>query len=539
MSTNTELAEIFRGIADLLDVQGEKFKPQAYRRAAQSLDALPDDVRRLAARGELRTIPGVGDAIAEKIQEYLRDGRIPYYDRLGQEVPAGVRELMRLPGVGPKTTRRFLIEFGIEGPAELAAAIDAGRLVGVAGFGPKKIELLRKAVAAGTPSGARTPLLAAWRVAERLVAALRERAPIEQIVVAGSLRRRRETVGDLDLLVTSQAPEAVFDAFSALPTVREVRLRGPTKETVIVDAGLQVDLRVVDPASFGAALQYFTGSKEHNVATRTRARDRGLRVNEYGVTRGDERIAGRTEEEVYAALGLAYIPPEIRENTGEIERAENGSLPTLIAPSEVRGDLHVHLAADATPAEIDRRIAEAGGLGWTFLGFVLPTGEGSVSADTVRHLATVRGRRDASVRVLVGHEGSPERRPTDAVDYAIVVPESPDPGSQGAGGPPPIFAAHLGPGGSGAASGVGAREWVRWAAERSVALEVGPSPLEDGLDSAGVRAAIDATVALHLTAGARTSADPLDAIAIAIGLARRGWAPPERVINRQAPVLPP
>lgn len=531
MSTNSELAEIFRGIADLLDVQGEKFKPQAYRRAAQSLDALPDDVRQMAARGELRSIPGVGDAIAEKIQEYLRDGHISYYERLSQEVPSGVRELMRLPGVGPKTTRRFLVEFGIQGPAELGAAIDAGKLVGVTGFGPKKIELLRKAVAAGTPSGARTPLLLAWRVAEGIVGALRERAPLEQIVVAGSLRRRRETVGDLDILVTSATPEAVFDAFSALPTVKEVRLRGPTKETVLVEGGLQVDLRVVDPSSFGAALQYFTGSKEHNVATRTRARDRGLRVNEYGVTRGEERIAGRTEEDVYAALGLPYIPPEIRENVGEIERAERGDLPTLVSPEDVRGDLHVHLPADATSGDVDRRVAEARALGWAFLGFVPPRTGGGWSAETSRHLATLRQRPGTPLRVFVGSETPPFDAPT--TDYGIAVPDAPTAGRDAtARGPRPRFAAHLPLGATGS---IGVREWVRWAKDRSLALDVGPVPSDEGIDSAGVRQAIDAEVNLHLSAGVRSADDGLDAITISIGLARRGWANAARVINRQSP----
>ena len=538
MSTNSELAEIFRGIADLLDVQGEKFKPQAYRRAAQSLDALPDDVRQIAARGELRSIPGVGDAIAEKIREYLRDGRVPYYDRLSQEVPAGVRELMRLPGVGLKTTRRFLTEFGIEGPAELGTAIDAGRLVGAAGFGPKKIEQLRKAVAAGTPSGARTPLLQAWRVAEALVAALKAQTPVDQIVVAGSLRRRRETVGDLDILVTSATPEAVFNAFSALPTVREVRLRGPTKETVVVEGGLQVDLRVVEPASFGAALQYFTGSKEHNVSIRTRARDRGLRVNEYAVTRGDERVAGRTEEEVYASLGLPYIPPEIRENVGEIEAAEKGALPKLVEPTDVHGDLHVHLPANTSPAHLDARIAAAGSLGWSFLGFIPPRDGDGLTAEAARHLAQCRTRTGSPVRVLIGTEvGADATPPPSGADYVILdLRATADPPSEEATrAVGAIVAAHLAAVPPGGKDGSGTRRWLAWAATTGTALEVTPSPQIEGLDSGAVRNAVGQGAKLHLTAGARSPADELDASVISLGLARRGWATADAVINRRPP----
>ncbi len=311
MASNAEAAEIFRGIADLLDVMGERFKPEAYRRAARSIDSLTETLSAVAARGELRSIPGVGDAIEEKLKEYLATGTIGYYDRLQMEVPPGVAEMLGIPGLGPKTARRFWVELGIEGPAELLSALDAGRLIGVKGFGPKKITQIRTAVEASrtTTPGARIPIEDAYPIAQALVRGLREGAGADRVEVAGSFRRGRETVGDLDILVTSDDPTRAFDVFSALPEVKEVRLRGGTKETVLLRNGLQVDLRVVEPASFGAALVYFTGSKDHNVQIRSLAKDRGLRVNEYGVLRGEERIAGRTEEEVYASLGLAWITP--------------------------------------------------------------------------------------------------------------------------------------------------------------------------------------------------------------------------------------
>src|SRR5579863_8233957 len=226
MSTNGELADQLRGIADLLDLMGERFKPEAYRRAARSIETLPEDVRAISGRGELDAIPGVGEAISEKIREYLRDGHMAYYERLRAEVPPGVVELMRLSGMGPKTARRLWTDLGIEGPAELTAAIDAGRLNGLSGFGPKKIENLRTALTAATSTGRRLPLPEAYDLAEKLLGALRA-APVDQLVVAGSLRRRRESVGDLDILATSQEPAKVLDAFTALPERIEVKLKGP------------------------------------------------------------------------------------------------------------------------------------------------------------------------------------------------------------------------------------------------------------------------------------------------------------------------
>ncbi len=326
MPSNAEAAEIFRSIADLLDVMGERFKPEAYRRAARSIDSLTEDLAQVAARGELRSVPGVGEAIEEKLREYLTTGHVHYLDRLQKEVPPGVAELLRVPGLGPKTARRFWVDLGIEGPAELIAALDAGRLAGVKGFGVKKIAQIRSAVEAarGTGPATRLPIETAYPVALEIIRALRERAGADRVEVAGSFRRGRETVGDLDVLVTSREPTRAFDVFSALPEVREVRLRGSTKETVILTNGLQVDLRVVDPGSFGAALQYFTGSKDHNVLVRTLAKDAGLRVNEYGVYRGEQRVAGATEEEVYAALGLAWIPPSSGRPAGRWRRRARG-----------------------------------------------------------------------------------------------------------------------------------------------------------------------------------------------------------------------
>ncbi|HZY93034.1 MAG TPA: helix-hairpin-helix domain-containing protein [Thermoplasmata archaeon] len=542
MTTNQELAEIFRSIADILDLQAERFKPEAYRRASRSIESLAEDIRRVAQRRELHQIPGVGAAIAEKIEEYLRDGKIGYYERLKAEVPAGVLEIMRLPGVGPKTARRFLGEFGIEGPAELATAIEAGRFQGVKGFGERKLELLKQALGAGQKGGRRRPLLEGWRIARRLVAAISAAAPVDRIEVAGSLRRRRESVGDLDILVTSNEPAQVLDAFGHLPDVTAVKLRGTTKETVLVEGELQVDLRVVEPEAFGAALQYFTGSKDHNVHLRTLARDRGLKINEYGVFRGDDRVAGRTEEDVYATLELPWIPAEMREDRGEIEAALAHRLPPIVGPSDIAGDFHVHLSPEGSTEEIDRRLGEAHAAGWTFLGFVLPEGD-SLSQAALDHLRSRRAPSPGRASARVGCEVPLGAAPSSPdVDYVLH-------SARGVAQPPsgrlattPFAVVHLALGSSGEeATPDTTRTWVDWAAAHAVGLEVSPFGAADGLDSAGVRAAAKAKVRVHLTAALRSPDDRLDALELSIGLARRGWLPPALALNGglPAPTAPP
>jgi DNA polymerase/3'-5' exonuclease PolX len=536
MPSNAEAAEIFRNIADLLDVLGEKFKPEAYRRAARSIETLTEDLATVAARDELRTIPGVGDAIAEKIREYLATGAVPYYERLRREVPPGVVELMRLPGLGPKTARRFWVDLGVEGPAELEAAIAAGRLDTLKGFGPRKIEQIRAALAkarAAPESGSgRAPIESVYPVAERLARALRERARTDGVEVAGSFRRRRETVGDLDLLVTSEEAEQVFDTFSALPDVREVRLRGGTKETVLLTNGLQVDLRVVEPAAFGAALQYFTGSKDHNVHLRTIARDRGLKINEYGVFRGDERIGGRTEEEVYGALGLPWIPPELREDRGEIEAASRGPLPPLVCAEDLTGDLHVHLPTDATAADVTRLLDEARRRKVVYLGVVVAGVEKdgtpfSLPAPALSALAEARGLGVEVGRALETGAGTlaPAFRNVSA-EYRIVRPtaSAPEPGATDPGDRPVLLAAHVG-----VAAELGAdpwRRWVEWAGTTGAAVEVGPGP--ERLDSTAARSAREAKVALAVPTGVGNPPDDPTA-AVALGFARRAGAGPADV----------
>ncbi len=537
MSTNTEVAKIFYAIADLLDLQGERFKPEAYRRAARSLESLGEDLRKVAQRGGLDQIPGIGEALREKILEYLRDGKIGYYEKLQEAFPPGVLELMRIPGIGPKTTGRFYLELHLDSPAALAQAIEEGRLTGLAGFGPKKIDNLREALRARTSAApaARTPLGPAWRLARSIVEELSRRTPVHDILAAGSLRRCRETVGDLDILATSDRPPETIAEFTRLPTVRTIVVQGDTKATVIHEPGIQVDLRVVEPASFGAALQYFTGSKDHNIELRSLARDRGLKINEYGVFRGEARVAGASEAEVYASLGLDWMPPEIRENQGEIEAAQRHEVPALVETRHLRGELHRHVPVALSETWLRGVVAEARRLSLRYLGLVLPLGSSPRSAAArVSELRALWPRADPGpLRLLVGHEvelGAEGMTNVPPVDYRVAVPAAgSSPAPPRSPTPVPVrFVGHLrfAPEGGEVPREV-VMPWIEWCRAHGVALEITPAGASDGLDAAAARWAQDAGVSLVLSAGP----DDLTELDLTTGRARRGWVRVEQVVN--------
>ena len=540
MVSNSEVAASLGEVADLLDLLGERFKPEAYRRAGRSIEALPESLEAISSRGELRSIPGVGEAIAEKVLELLRTGALAYLERLRGQVPAGVRELMRLPGVGPKTARRFWTELGIEGPAELARAIDAGRLTGVKGFAERKIDLLRSAVgtAGSAPGSARVPIERAWPLARSILKALRAVPSVHEISTAGSLRRARETVGDLDVLVTADDPEAVFDAFSRLPEVAEVRLRGPTKETVVLAGGLQVDLRVVEPAAFGAALQYFTGSKDHNVRLRSLARERGLKVNEYGVYRGEERLASRTEPEVYAALGLAWIPPELREDRGEIDAAATGTLPQLVEAPDLTFEPHVHLSEHPEPSEIDRLVESARRRRLRTVGVVVGVLRGTsrpwtAPGEVVERLRRPLPRGPELVPVLEVEEDGAAREGVDlralGARYLVLIPprDGTYPTRRRTPSLPVRLLAHIG------GTAESAPPVLELARVLGAALEIGPGT--DRFDSTAARLARESKIPLGIPTGVgRDDEDPT--AEVALGFARRAGATREDVLNARDPV---
>ncbi len=367
---NFELARLFYEMATLLDVQNEsRFRVRAYQRAAQTLEALSEDVEAIAARGATQKLPGVGRDLASRIDEYLRTGRIGQLEALRSGLPPSFLGLLEIRGLGPRTAKLLHERLGVDSVDRLEALCRSKEILGVAGIREKTCENLLKAIELWKAGRARTPLTRARAIAGQLAAALRAHGGVERLEIAGSIRRLCETVKDVDVLVTSTEPARVIGTLCELPSVTEIIARGDTRASVRHQEGLQVDLRVVAPESFGAALQYFTGSKEHNVRVREIAVRRGLRVSEYGVF--DEatgaRIAGATEDEVYAAVGLAFVPPELRENSGEIEAAREGRLPALVTAEAIRGDLHAHTEWSDGHHPLERLIEAAEARGYEYI----------------------------------------------------------------------------------------------------------------------------------------------------------------------------
>jgi DNA polymerase (family 10) len=339
---NAEVARCFRDIAAYLEMDDVPFKPRAYEKAAQALESYDRPLAEVYARGGVKAlceIPGVGKSMAEKLEELLTTGRCKLREQYHRRMPVDLAGLTTIEGVGPKAVKILYQRLRVRTPTDLLAAAEAGKVRRLPHFGERSEQRILKGLAFLAQSGQRVTLASVLPVVDGIVAALGRVAGVAQIAVAGSIRRRRETVGDADLLAVARRPAAVTSAFATLTEVARVLGRGETKCSVKLETGLQVDLRVVPAESFGAALLYFTGSKAHNVALRQLAIKQGFKLNEYGLFRGTRRVAGRTEAEIYDRLGLAFVPPELREDQGEIDAARAGTLPRLIEPGALRGDL--------------------------------------------------------------------------------------------------------------------------------------------------------------------------------------------------------
>ncbi len=357
---NDQIAGCFELLADLLEIQGANpFRIRAYRNAARTIASTAESLEDIRGAGrEMTELPGIGADLARQIVQILDTGHHDQLDELRQQVPAGVLDMLRIPGVGPKKVSVFFKELGLTSLEELRAAAEAGRLSALKGFGVKTEQAILKNMAMATEAAKRISIADASAAAEMIVEDLLKLPEVQQAAVAGSCRRRKETCGDLDVLVTCTNPASPMDALAAHPLVESVLQRGDTKQRVRLRNGVELDLRVVADESYGAAMQYFTGSKEHNVVIRGMARDLGLKINEYGVFREETRIAGRTEEEVYAAINLPWMPPELRENRLEFALAAAGPLPQLVRVDDIQGDLHMHTTASDGAASV-REMAEA------------------------------------------------------------------------------------------------------------------------------------------------------------------------------------
>jgi len=369
---NPDIARLFDEVADLLEIQdANPFRVRAYRNAARTIRDFPEPIADLVRAGtkDLTDIAGIGDDLAEKITDIVTTGELPLRKQLASKLPAGLLDLLRIPGLGPKRVKLLYKKLKVKSAADLAAALDKGRVQKLKGFGPKMEEKMRAGIGQAQVGERRMLLNEAETQATAVVAYLEAGGGIRQMEVAGSYRRRRETIGDLDIVVTSEGKTStpVMDRFVAYGDVANVISKGETRATVKLRGGLQVDLRAVEPDAYGAALLYFTGSKAHNIDLRKIAQEKSYKLNEYGLFKGTRRAAGKTEEEVYAKLGLDWIPPELREARGEIALAREHRLPHLVEVKDIRGDLQMHTSATDGKGTIEDMAHAARALGYEYI----------------------------------------------------------------------------------------------------------------------------------------------------------------------------
>ncbi len=556
---NSAIAKVFQEIADLLELKEENpFKIRAYQKVARTIENLPVEIEQVMKEGKLREIPGIGEAIAKKITELVSTGHLEFYEKLRAEFPEGISTLMDIPGVGPKTALRLCKELGITTVAELEKAILDGQVAALYRLGDKTAQNILRHIQRLRSKDKRVPIGEALPLVEEILAALGNCAEVRNLVPAGSLRRIKETIGDIDIMGTADNPESVLQAFVRLPQVEEVLVQGQTKASVITTGGLQVDLRMVEPECFGSLLQYFTGSKDHNIALRTRAVRHGLSLSEYGITvvkTGEtERFA--TEPAYYERMGLQYIPPELREGRNEIEVAERGAIPRLVEVSDIRGDLHVHsdwsdghdsievLAASArargyqylaitdhsvgrgiahglSEERVRQQVAEIRALNQRLDGFQLLTGiEVDIRADGSLDLPDELLRElDVVIAAVHSAMGQDTEKMTRRIIGAL---ENPyvnilaHPTCRLLGVRDPID--------------VDLEAVFRAAARTNTALEINATPERLDLGDIHVLRARELGVKLVIGTDAHSTMQ-LDAIRFGVGVARRGWCQAEHVLN--------
>lgn len=371
MMDNERAAKILQAIADYLEMDRVAFKPQAYRKAAQMIAAQEEDIAALYERGglkALRAIPGIGEAIAKKLEEFIKTGHIKYYDELVAKTPIALDELLAIEGLGPHRARVIFEKLGVRTVADLEKAIAKHDVANLDGFGQRTEANILQGIAFLKKSTGRFPVGTILPKANAIVELIKKLPEVKKISLAGSLRRGRETIGDVDVLVVSDNPAKVMGVFTAMPGIEKIWGKGMTKSSVRLASGFDADLRVVPTSSFGAALQYFTGSKEHNIRLRTIAIEKGLKLNEYGLFRGKEMLKSATEEEIYRQLGMDWIPPEMREDQGEVAAAQSGHLPHLVELGDIKGDLHCHSDWDGGENPIMKLVEKAKSLGYQYIG---------------------------------------------------------------------------------------------------------------------------------------------------------------------------
>lgn len=569
MSRNAEIAALFYEYADLLEAQDVEYKPNTYRRAAESIQEHPSAIEELASEGQaaVEGIDGVGDAISSKVIEYVETGAIEELEEERAKLPVAMDELTSVEGVGPKTVGTLYEELGVENLADLEKAASAGEIQEIKGFGPKTEENILSGLEFARKASERELLGDTRPLADDLLDYLRGHDSVGRAEVAGSIRRWRETSGDVDVLAASTDPNGVLEAFTDWGRVERVIEAGENKASVVASA-MRVDLRVVVPEEFGSALQYFTGSKAHNIRFRNRALDRDLKVNEYGVfdisgvedtsdQRAGERVAGETEEGMYEALDLAWIPPELREDTGEIAAAAAGELPDLIEDGDLRGDLHTHTDwSDGTESIMDW-IASAEAFGHEYLcisdhatGPGMVGGVGLSDEELLEQAEAIReAAANAEIEVFAGVEANIDSEGglsvaedvLDELDLVVASPHSAlDMGSESATdrlvtaieNPATDILGH--PTGRLLTRRPGLdpdlQRVVGAAADNDVALEINANPSRLDLWGRAVKVAVEAGAAIGINTDAHSAAEFENSL-YGVHTARRGWAQPDDVLN--------
>ena len=567
MSRNDEVADRFEEFADRLEATGVEYKPQSYRRAAENIRAHPGAIESLAAEGQdaVEAIEGVGDALSSKVVEYVETGEIEELEELRAELPVDMAALTRVEGVGPKTVGTLYEELGVEDLDDLEAAAEAERIQEVEGFGAKTEENILSGIAFARQASQRSLLGDARPVGEDLKEYVMGSEAVAECELAGSLRRWRETIGDVDLLVASEDPEPVIERFVDWERAERVIESGTTKASLRAN-GVRVDLRVVVPEEFGGALQYFTGSRDHNIGFRNRAIDRNLKVNEYGVfdvsevedieagQRVGERVAGETESGVYEAVGLPWVPPELREDSGELAAAADGDLPDLLDESGIRGDLHTHTDASDGKATIEEMVAGATEFGHDYLAITDHASGPGVVADTgvedddlLDHADAIREvGESAEIDVFAGVEANIDAEggvsvEDDVLETLDIVVASPHSGLDGDGTERIVTAIEhpevdiIGhPTGrylnQRAGLDLDFEAVAEAAAENGVALEVNANPRRLDLSGGAVRTAIEAGATIVVDTDAHRPAS-YDLVRYGVHTARRGWAGTDDVLN--------
>ena len=412
---NPEIAKVLYDVADILEIQGVQFKPNAYRKAARGVESLSreiSDIYEEEGPKGLRKIPGVGESIAEKIEEMVKTGNLKYCDELKKAIPKNLSELIEIPGMGPKRAKLLHEKLRISSVEDLETAIKRQKIRKLRGFGEKSETDLLKGIELLKKGHERMLLGNALPMARLVESRLKELKEAYKVSIAGSLRRRNETIGDVDILVAAGKPRVIMNFFTTMPDVERVIAKGPTKSAVLLSNGIQADLRVVEDNSFGAALQYFTGNKEHNIKLRGMASKKGLKISEYGVfnKKTCKRIAGRSENEVYGELGLPYIEPELRENQGEIEAALEGKLPKIINYNDIKGDLHVHTRHSDGANTIEEMALAAQGMGYEYICIADHTksqriARGQTEEQVLKEIEEIRAlNKRMRIRILAGAE---------------------------------------------------------------------------------------------------------------------------------------